>query len=124
MSPPTSALIRRRRLAPGQLCATDGAAGLERGSARWRGRFVLFRASGGSRLRTHARSVGAGRTCRKGLVNVALGSCLRTSGMRTARGRNSRGISIRTRTRLSSWCKPCTKEYDREYAARKKAAQS
>lgn len=25
---------------------------------------------------------------------------------------------------LASWCKPCTKEYDREYAARKRAAQS
>lgn len=23
---------------------------------------------------------------------------------------------------LSSWCKPCTKEYDRAYVARKKAA--
>jgi len=25
---------------------------------------------------------------------------------------------------LSSWCKPCTKEYDREYAARKKAERA
>jgi hypothetical protein len=25
---------------------------------------------------------------------------------------------------LSSWCKPCTRDYDREYAKRKKAAKA